>query len=154
MSQITYRPAVASDLATMLAFEQGVVAAERPFNDTVKPGTVHYYDVAALLASDASLVLLAEVDGRAVGTGHATDKDSLEYLKHDRHAYLGLMYVDPEYRGQGIIREIIAALIEWARERGLADYYLDVYTGNEPAIQAYQKFGFRKSLIEMKLHDQ
>jgi GNAT superfamily N-acetyltransferase len=97
---------------------------------------------------------VAECDGRPVGTGHATEKSSLEYLKHDRHAYLGLMYVDPDYRGQGIIQIIMTTLLEWARERGLSDYYLDVFTGNESAIQAYEKFGFRKSLIEMKLHDQ
>lgn len=154
MTDVTYRPAVEADLPTLLAFEQGVVAAERPYNDTVKPGVVHYYDLAALIASDESLVVVAEHNGRAVGTGHATEKCSLDYLKHDRHAYLGLMYVHPEYRGQSIIQEIMAALIEWARGRGLTDYYLDVFTGNEPAIQAYENFGFRKSLIEMKLHDQ
>lgn len=153
MANVIYRPAVDADLATLLAFEQSVVAAERPFNDTVKAGIVHYYDLAALIESDESLVLVAEHDGRPVGTGHATDKRSLEYVNHDRHAYFGLMFVEPEYRGQGIIQTIMTALIEWARSRGLTDYYLDVYTDNEPAIRAYEKFGFRKSLIEMKLHD-
>ena len=153
MTEVVYRPAVEADLVTLLAFEQGVIAAERPFNDTVKPGVVHYYDLATLIASDESLVVVAEHDGRAVGTGHASEKRSLGYLKHDRHAYLGLMYVEPEYRGQGIVQNIMTTLIEWARARGLTDYYLDVFTGNESAIQAYENFGFRKSLIEMKLHD-
>ena len=153
VTDVTFRPAEAADLATLLAFEQGIITAERPFNDTLKSGTVHYYDLAALVASDESLVLMAEHNGRAVGTGHATIKRSLEYVDHERHAYLGLMYVEPEYRGQGIIQKIMTTLIEWARSRGLADYYLDVYTDNEPAIRAYEKYGFRKSLVEMKLHD-
>jgi len=153
VTEVSYRPAIEADLSALLAFEQGVVTAERPFNDTLKPGIVHYYDLAALIASDESLVIVAEHAGHAIGTGHATQKRSLDYLKHDRHAYLGLMYVDLEYRGQGIILKIMSTLIEWARERGITDYYLDVFTGNESALQAYEKFGFRPSLIEMKLHD-
>jgi GNAT superfamily N-acetyltransferase len=153
VSDVNIRPAVAADLAILLEFEQGVVAAERPYNDELKAGTVHYYDIAALIASDESLVLVAEHNGLAVGTGHATIKRSLDYLFHDRHAYLGLMYVAPEHRGQGIIQKIITALIEWSREQGVTDYYLDVYADNEPALSAYEKFGFRKSLIEMRLHD-
>ena len=52
MTELTFRPAEAADLATLLAFEQGIITAERSFNDTLKSGTVHYYDLAALLASD------------------------------------------------------------------------------------------------------
>lgn len=153
MSDVNIRPAVTTDIATLLEFEQGVVAAERPYNDELKTGVVHYYDVAALIASDESLVLVAEQDGRTIGTGHATIKRSLEYLFHDRHAYLGLMYVEPEYRGQGIIQRIIAALIDWSREQDVTDYYLDVYANNQSAVSAYEKYGFQQSLIEMRLHD-
>ena len=155
MSNVTeIRPAVTEDIDTILQFEQGVVAAERPLNDKLKTGTVHYYDVAALVASDSSQVLVAVEAGRLVGTGHASIKESLDYLTHDKHAYLGLMYVDPEFRGRGIIQSIIADLMGWARTKGIADFYLDVYAGNQSAVKAYEKFGFEANLIEMKMHDQ
>ena len=150
---IEIRPAVADDIESILTFEQGVVAAERPFNDKLKTGEVHYYDVAALVGSDSSQVLVAEVSGRLVGTGHASIKDSLEYLTHEQHACLGLMYVDPEFRGRGIIQSIIADLMQWARTMGVSDFYLDVYAGNQSAVKAYEKFGFEPNLIEMKMHD-
>lgn len=151
---IEIRPAVADDIESILKFEQGVVAAERPFNDKLKYGHVQYYDIAALVASDLAQVLVAEESGRLIGTGHASIKASLEYLTHDTHAYLGLMYVDPEFRGRGIIQSIITDLMQWARTLGVADFYLDVYAGNQSAVKAYEKFGFKPNLIEMKMHDQ
>jgi GNAT superfamily N-acetyltransferase len=151
---IKIREAHIDDLPAILAFEQGVVAAERPCNNKIKPGTVHYYDLAALIGSDQSRVLVAADDNLLVGTGHATIKTSLDYYVHDRHAYLGLMYVEPDYRGQGIIQDILSQLLQWARDEGVNDFYLDVYTANEPAVRAYEKFGFRSNLVEMRLHDE
>jgi GNAT superfamily N-acetyltransferase len=150
---IEIRPAVTEDIGEILKFEQGVVAAERPLTDQLKAGEVHYYDVAALVASSTSHVLVAVDSGRLIGTGHASIKSSLEYLAHDQHAYLGLMYVDPEFRGRGIIQSIIADLMQWARTMGVSDFYLDVYAQNQSAVKAYEKFGFKANLIEMKMHD-
>ncbi len=150
---IKIRAATPDDLPTILAFEQGVVEAERPYNRTIKDGTVHYYDMAALIAADESLVLVAEVGGEVTGTGHATLKRSVDYFVHDRHAYLGLMYVEPKLRGQGIIQEIIRELMAWARGEGVTDFYLEVYADNESAVRAYENFGFQRNMIEMTLHD-
>ena len=150
---IKIRQAASEDLPAILAFEQGVVAAERPYNNEVKDGTVQYYDMAALISSDQSRVLVAEDSGRLVATGHATLKSSSNYLNHDRHAYLGLMFVEPEYRGQGIIQEIIAGLLQWSRSEGVTNFYLDVYGENVAAVKAYEKLGFRPNLVEMRLHD-
>lgn len=151
-NDVLIREASPADLGTVLAFEQGVVRAERPFTDVLKDGEVHYYDVAALIESSQTMLLVAELNGELVGTGHATLKQSLEYLSHDRHAYLGLMYVTPECRGQGIVQQIIDKLVEWAKSKGIDECYLDVYSANEPAVRAYEKYGFRKNLVEMKLH--
>jgi GNAT superfamily N-acetyltransferase len=153
VSQIQIREATTADIAQLLVFEQGVVAAERPFNDRIKDGPVHYYDIAGLISSDESFLLVAEDGGRLIGTGHASLKDSKDEYEHDRHAYLGLMFIEPRYRGQGIIQQIIERLLIWARENGTTDFYLDVYAENEAAVRAYEKFGFRRSLLEMKISD-
>lgn len=150
---VKVRVAREEDLAVLRMFEQGVVEAERPYNDRLKDGPAHYYDIAALIASNQSVVLVAEHAEHLVGSGYATLKASLEYLQHERHAYLGFMYVQPSHRGQGIIKRILEGLMEWAREHGVNDFYLDVYAANESAIRAYEKFGFRSNLIEMRLHD-
>ena len=63
------------------------------------------------------------------------------------------MYVEPSHRGQGIIQRIIEELLVWSRGEGVTDFFLDVYTGNESAVRAYEKFGFKAHMLEMKLRD-
>jgi len=61
------------------------------------------------------------------------------------------MYVLPAYRGKGINKKIVQALQQWAVTQNVFELRLDVYYGNEPAIKAYEKIGFLKHMIEMRL---
>jgi ribosomal protein S18 acetylase RimI-like enzyme len=61
------------------------------------------------------------------------------------------MYVKPEHRGKGVNKKVIAALQHWAIVRGITEFRLDVYNDNLPAVKAYEKIGFSKHLIEMRM---
>ena len=61
------------------------------------------------------------------------------------------MYVLPAYRGKGINKIIVQALQQWAITQNVFELRLDVYYGNEPAVKAYEKIGFSKHMIEMRL---
>ena len=63
---------------------------------------------------------------------------------------MGMMYVLPEFRGQGINKKIIDGLIAWGKTQGVTEFRLEVYTENEGAIRAYQKAGFSKHMVEMR----
>jgi RimJ/RimL family protein N-acetyltransferase len=54
---------------------------------------------------------------------------------------LGMM-VAREWRGRGVGSALVAAAIEWARERGLHKLSLSVFAHNTAAIVLYHKFGF------------
>ena len=145
------RLAQPDDLPILLEFEQGVIEEERPCNDLIKTANAKYYDLNDLIADPNTSLQLVEHDGRVVGCGYAQLRTSEAAFLHDQHAYLGFMYVEPGVRGQGINRMIIESLISWSRDRGVYDFYLDVYTGNRAAIRAYEKVGFTPLQVEMKL---
>jgi ribosomal protein S18 acetylase RimI-like enzyme len=151
MQTITIRRGTTNDLPVLLEFEQGVVEAERPFDPTLKRSHIHYYDLSALLTSEDSVVIVAEAVGRIVGTGYARIEISKPHLQHDRHAYLGFMYVDPEHRRQGINGLIIEALKNWSLGKEISELRLDVYHDNTAAMKAYEKVGFQKLLVEMRM---
>jgi GNAT superfamily N-acetyltransferase len=46
------------------------------------------------------------------------------------------------HRGRGLASAIVTALLDAARERGVATAYLQVEAENHPARRVYQKFGF------------
>ncbi|MEY8761959.1 GNAT family N-acetyltransferase [Chryseobacterium tongliaoense] len=149
---MTTREATEQDLATLLEFEQGIVSAERPFNITLIDGEIHYYDLLHLIQSPEALVMVAEENNEIVGSGYAlikqTDKD---YYNFESFAYLGFMYVKPEYRGRGINKLILDELIGWSRSKGISEIRLDVYDQNEAAVKAYEKAGFEPLLLTMRL---
>ncbi|SRR5690606_1544580 len=150
--EIRIREATEQDIEKLLTFEQGVIEAERPFDPTLKDGHITYYDLPGLMASNQAILAVAEHQGELVASGYARLEPAKPYLKHEQHAYLGFMFVDPAHRGKGINRLIIEYLIEWARSQSIHELRLDVYVENGPAIKAYEKLGFSKHLVEMRLN--
>ncbi len=144
------RLAKIEELETLFEFEQGIVAAERPFNPTLKEGEIHYYDLAKLVESPLAAVFVAELDGELIASGYVLEKEASDYLKHERYAHLGFMYVKPEHRGKGVNQKVLDALIDWAGKRGLTEFRLEVFIENLGAIKAYEKAGFKPLLLEMR----
>lgn len=74
----------------------------------------------------------------------------------DGRLHLARLLVDPSRRGQGIIRHLIAGLVEQGRRR-YSDVLRDenvslfVFESNSGALRAYQKLGFRPSHIDPKI---
>lgn len=145
------RTAVISDLSRLLEFEQGIVAAERPFDPTLKPGEIHYYDLEEIVKSPDAIVAVAELNGELIGSGYARIKTADDFLQHKEYAYLGCMYVEPAHRGKGIVRAITDYLFDWIRQRGISEVRLDVYSANKHAINAYTKMGFTPNMLEMRI---
>jgi len=114
MPDIVVRQATAQDLETLNRFQQGVAEAERAFDSAIREGPIQYYDIARMLESDEIRFVVAEQGLRLVGCGFARIEAAKHYLKHTLHAYLGLMYVDPLYRGQSVNPAIIGALKQWS----------------------------------------
>ena len=151
MDKIIVRAATSDDLETLLQFEQGIIEAERPFDSTLKVGTISYYDLNALIKSSEAEVVVAIIDQEIIGSGYALIKNAEPYLRHDQYAFLGFMYVKPAYRGKGVNQKIVEALKQWAISRKLTEIRLDVYAGNEIAKKAYEKTGFTAHMLEMRM---
>ncbi|MGH1519801.1 GNAT family N-acetyltransferase [Chryseobacterium sp. JK1] len=146
------REATKEDLQVLLAFEQGMVSAERPFNSTLIDGEIHYYDLNEFINSPDAILIVAEENDEIVASGYALIKKSeKEYNTFKKYAYLGFMYVKPEYRGKGINKIITDELLHWSKTKGVSEVRLDVYAQNESAIKAYKKAGFEPLFLTMRL---
>ncbi len=151
MREIQFRSAVVSDLPTLLEFEQKIIKVERPFDVTLKPDPISYYDLKEMILSDQAEVFVATAGDQIVGSAYAKIKEALPYLNHENYAYLGFMYVVPEYRGQGINGKIIDEISIWVKSKNLTELRLNVYDQNHTAIRAYEKAGFEKHITTMRI---
>jgi len=148
---VEIRKAVETDIDILLGFEQGIVEAERPFNDPLKEGEIHYYDLIGLIRSDSAEVLVAVVNSEIVGSGYAKIRPAEPFQKFTEYAYLGFMYVKPAFRGKGINQKVLLALMDWAKRKNLTEVRLDVYDENTIAKNAYLKAGFKPNLLGMRI---
>ncbi|PKA99314.1 ribosomal protein S18 acetylase RimI-like enzyme [Flavobacteriaceae bacterium MAR_2009_75] len=153
MGEFILRKATVSDLEHLLKFEQEIIQAERPFDPTIREGKISYYDIEELILSDEAEVLVIEYEDKLVASGYAKIREARHYLDHEVYSYLGFMYTDLKYRGQSLNRKIVDALREWSYNRGVKEVRLTVYQENLGAIKAYEKAGFKKHIIEMRLED-
>lgn len=52
------------------------------------------------------------------------------------------VYVDKDYRGQGVALKLMNKIIKWAKEDKVAALSLTVFAVNKPALELYKKLGF------------
>lgn len=148
---VIIREALETEIEILLSFEKGIVEAERPFDTTLRAGEIHYYDLIELIKSENATVLVALINNEIVGSGYAKILEAKPFKTYDKYAYLGFMYVKPEFRGQGVNQQIVQALIDWSKSKHITEIRLDVYDENTIAKNAYLKANFKPVLLQMRL---
>ena len=151
MKSVHIRKAQLDDLQVLLEIEQGIITAERPYDPTLKEGKISYYNIEEMILSPQVEVLVAVIESTIVSSGYARIASAKPYLNHQHYAYLGFMFTHPDHRGKGINAALIESLQEWCRAQNIFELRLDVYNDNPSAIKAYEKAGFKKHLINMRL---
>ena len=114
------------------------------------PGSLadHEADIAAALTgAGGGLNLMARsADGRPVGFAEAS-------LRHDYVngtvtspvAFLEGIYVEPDHRGTGVARRLVAAIETWARQSGCSELASDAAISNVASQQMHEALGFTET---------
>lgn len=151
MNKVFIREATLEDLDVLLEFEQGVVAAEKPLDPFLGKGHLNYYNIPELITGNYTQFLVAVIEKKVVASGYIRIDNSKIYQKNPLHGYVGFMFVKPSFRGQKISTLILNSLKKWAKEKDLKELRLDVYNNNLEAIKVYERFGFTKILVNMRM---
>ena len=135
---ITIRPIQPSDNADLAKIVRGVLA-EFGANH---PGTV-YYDATTdalyeLFQAKGAGYFVAIADDKMLGGGGIYPTDGLP----DNTCELVKMYLLPEGRGHGLGRTMIEKCLQFARDKGYQNVYLETMPELKKAMKVYEKFGF------------
>lgn len=95
-----------------------------------------------LLQRKDTLTLVAEDAGGLVGYLIATKQRKPPIYHHTRVAYLSDTYVRESHRGQGILRRFLDELTAWCKQEGLTAIDVQLFQGNEEAVEVYHRLGF------------
>ena len=150
IKDIAIRRATTADLPKLAEFLQFLVAAERPFDPTLKEGEIFYYDIKEFISDNKTELLVIDYNQQIIGCGYAQIRSAKPYQNHELFGYLGFMYVSPEFRGNGFNNLLMNDLKKWILSQGITEVRLEVYHENEAAIRAYEKAGFKQILTTMR----
>ena len=134
---VSIRPAVAQDLDLVIGFIRALAAYERLADAVVLDRlTLHSH-----LFGDKPMaeVLIGELDG--VARGFALFFHNFSTFEGRPGIYLEDLFVDPEARGSGLGKALLARLAQLAVTRGCARLEWSVLDWNEPAIAFYKSLG-------------
>jgi ribosomal protein S18 acetylase RimI-like enzyme len=151
---MTIRPATAEDVPGVLPLVAKLAALHEawdPQRYDYKPGVEKMYDRwLRSRAGDARAVfLVAEREQRIVAFLIATMVETIPIYRLEQTGYFHDMWVEPEYRNEGIARQMTMLAIEAFGKMGVTQIRLETATANEPARKLFQSCGFRVSSIEM-----
>lgn len=95
---------------------------------------------------DSQLVLFAEAgNGRLVGLLEASIRPYVEDCETDHVGYLEGWFVEPEFRKQGVGRELVRQAESWAREHGCTEMASDAEIGNDLSLTAHLNLGYQET---------
>lgn len=97
------------------------------------------------LSRKEAVYLVAEEDGRVVGHCGVTDIVGDGEITN--------VAVHPGYRGKGIGRELLAALLAEGEKAGITAFTLEVRAGNQAAVHLYEKAGFVSAGVRPGFYD-
>ena len=139
MSTVVFRPAAREDEPVLLRMMRNLAEQE--------PGA-YFFDepvvgeVLRRFLGDPSVgrAWVFYDDKTPVGYIALTFGYSFEY--HGRDAFIDELYIEPQYRRQGIGRRTMQFVEERARELGVNAIHLEVDDGNDPAAGLYRRAGY------------
>ena len=111
-----------------------------------------YYTAFEQINNDSNQQLIvAELDGKVIGTLHLMFLPSISYQGGLR-AQVESVRVDRQYQNQGIGSEMMKWTIERAKERGAHMVQLTTHKSRQDAHRFYERLGFQGSHLGMKLN--
>ncbi len=108
---------------------------------------------AGYFADPNQAVLLGIEDGEAVGYLHyeIVDKPQSEYMLAQRYVHVHALSIKAEHRRKGYGDQLMAYVVQLARDRGIPNVRLEVWAFNEGAQKFYRRLGFRPYMHKLLL---
>jgi GNAT superfamily N-acetyltransferase len=142
-NELIIEQASSADIPAMVGLLAALFSIEQDF----KPDTERQIrGLAGVLASPNACIMLARsAQGEAIAMCSAQLVFSTAEGAHS--AWIEDMVVHEAWRGRGIGRQVLQAVLAWASERGATRAQLLADLDNQPALDYYQHLGWQETQL-------
>jgi ribosomal protein S18 acetylase RimI-like enzyme len=155
-ASVSVRPITPGDVAPVAALAEKLVHLHHAFDperffvpDRVAEGYAWWFTKE--LARDEVVLLVAELDGRLVGYVYARLEERDWNMLLDAAGAIHDVWVEPEARGHGVARALLAEAAASLRAKGAPRVVLHAAAKNAEAQTLFESLGFRRTMVEMTL---
>jgi ribosomal protein S18 acetylase RimI-like enzyme len=156
LSSMQIRPAKPEDVPAVLPMVEKICALHEQW-DAAKysflPGIAQMYDqwLRERAVRPRSVFLVAETPSpkKIVGFIVGSVEREIPIYRLKEYGFLHDLWVEPEYRNEGIARQMVMLAIEKFTEMGVKQIRCDTAAKNEAARKLFESCGFRSSVVEM-----
>jgi len=106
---------------------------------------MHRCEMAEMSSTDSAVFVHERPTGSLGGFVELSVRDRVDGSLSPRVGYVEGWYVDPDLRGQGIGRALIAQAETWAKGLGFTEIASDAEINNTGSIRAHAALGFRET---------
>lgn len=155
ISEPLVRPATSADALTLgrlgaLLVQEHHDFDPRRFIAATASTSGHYGSFLGEQMAEPDVVLLvAEQDGQVIGYAYGAIEGYDWMALRGPAAVIHDLIVDPEYRGRGVGRALMNAMIATLTARGAPRLVLSTADRNESAQRFFERAGFRRTMIEL-----
>lgn len=152
---MTIRPATTDDVPAVLPMVRRIAA----MHEHLDPAKYGYRDdpaemyrgwLASRTGDAQSVFLVAQTDdGKVVAFIVGTVEREVPIYRLRQFGFIHDVWVEEDYRNEGIARQLVAAAVERFREIGAAQVRCDTLWDNTAARDLFKACGFRPSVVEM-----
>ena len=140
-------PAVIPMVRKIAGMHQDLDPAKYTFRSD--PGEMYRNWLAGQARNPRSVFLVADSGEKLVGFLIATVTDEIPIYKVEEMGFIHDLWVEEDYRHEGIARQMVTLCVERFREIGVAQVRCDTAWANQPARDLFTRCGFRPSVVEM-----
>lgn len=149
MTPVEIRPCDSRDRAALLRMIAALQDYEVPLHDSRLPSATtsepYLRWLKERLREQSGAMFIAEAAGVPIGYVACfveEDDSAQETPDSNRYGLVNDIYVDPEFRAQGLAQRLLAAAEAHLRPTGVTRLRINVLANNARAWQAYERYGF------------
>jgi ribosomal protein S18 acetylase RimI-like enzyme len=153
---MTIRAATADDVPKVLPMVEKICALHESWNPAkygFLPNIASMYRgwLTSRANDHRSVFLVAQREDRIVGFLVGTVEREIPIYRLKEYGFIHDLWVEPEYRNEGVARQMTMLAIEQFRAMGVKQIRLDTAARNDAARGLFDSCGFRISTSEMLL---
>ena len=140
-------PAVLPMVRQIAAMNEKLDAAKYTFRSD--PGEMYRSWLRSRATDPQSVFLVADTGTKLAAFLVGTVQDEIPIYRVEQIGFIHDLWVEEDYRHEGIGRQLVTMAIERFRDIGVKQIRCDTAWANDPARDLFKTCGFRPSTVEM-----